>query len=148
MSNQYRRGHQKPSKDTAPQIPAFQADWIRSGINKAAVEYAEVLGQILKEKGFSSSQFRNFYGELKRIQLRGLDRNGVASFHLLSPKLAYAASRASKKKGSGPQIFKDQLLKLINATDVDQDGFEQRFTNFCQLVEAILAYHKAYGGRD
>lgn len=145
MSNQYRRG---PGRPAAPQVPAFQPDWIRSGINKAAVEYAEVLGRNLKENGFSSSQFRNFYGELKRIQLREIDSKGITSFHLLRPKLAYAATRASKRTDSGPHVFKREIMKLMDATDIDQEGFEQRFTNFCQLVEAILAYHKAYGGRD
>jgi CRISPR-associated protein Csm2 len=36
----------------------------------------------------------------------------------------------------------DQVLQ-----DADEVVIEKRFSNFAKLFEAILAYHKAYGGK-
>lgn len=131
----------------AIQVPSFQADWIVSGIKEDAVTYAEKLGEKLVEERFTTSQIRNFYGELKRIQLNGIEKH-KSSFHLLHPKLAYAAKRAEKTGGKGANTFKLEILKAHKAVGIDNEGFEKRFGNFCDLCEAILAFHKAHGGRD
>ena len=34
----------------------------------------------------------------------------------------------------------------INAAGDSEQAIEKRFRNFCDLLEAILAYHKANGG--
>lgn len=129
------------------QVPPFQADWIVSGIKESAVTYAEELGKKLVDERFTTSQIRNFYGELKRIQLNGIAKL-KPSFHLLHPKLAYAAKRAEKTGGKGANTFKIEILKAHKAVGIDNEGFEKRFGNFCDLCEAILAFHKAHGGRD
>ena len=128
-------------------VPAFQDTWIQTGISEAAINYAEALGKKLNEEGFTTSQIRNFYGELKRVQLKGIAEH-KSSFHLLHPKLAYAAKRADKSGGKGATTFKVEILKAHKAVKIDEDGFEKRFVNFCDLCEAILAFHKASGGRD
>lgn len=126
-------------------IPRFNGDWIRTGIKGEAILYAEKLGQILVDERFTTSQIRNFYGELKRIQLKGIKEDKQKSaFHLLHPKLAYAAKRA----GNGAHIFKTEILKTHKEVEIDSQDSEARFQNFCDLCEAILAFHKASGGRD
>lgn len=131
------------------QVPAFQSDWIVSGIKGNAITYAEKLGIKLVEERFTTSQIRNFYGELKRIQLKSITGDKQKSaFHLLHPKLAYAAKRAEKTGGRGATTFKNEILKAHQAVNIDQEGFDKRFENFCDLCEAILAFHKANGGRD
>lgn len=130
-------------------VPKFETDWIDSGIKGSAIVYAEKLGQKLAQERFTTSQIRNFYGELKRIQLKGIsDTKQRSAFHLLHPKLAYAAERARKTGGIGATTFKTEILKAHAAVKIDQDNSGERFEHFCDLCEAILAFHKANGGRD
>lgn len=130
-------------------VPKFETDWIDSGIKGGAIVYAEKLGQKLVKERFTTSQIRNFYGELKRIQLKGIsDTKQRSAFHLLHPKLAYAAKRAEKTGGTGATTFKTEILKAHTAVKIDQDNSGERFEHFCDLCEAILAFHKAHGGRD
>lgn len=127
-------------------IPPFREEWITGGIKNDAIDYAEKLGQRLVSERFTTSQIRNFYGELKRIQLKGIrDEKQKAAFHLLHPKLAYAAKRSG---GIGAQTFKTEILKAHKEVKIDNIDSEKRFQNFCDLCEAILAFHKASGGRD
>jgi CRISPR-associated protein Csm2 len=130
------------------EILPFKKEWIREGIKEEAIKYADRLGLALKNENFSTSQIRNFYGELKRIQMKGIEDN-IAAFHLLHPKLAYAARRAEKNNLEiGANRFKNEILKAHSAVEVDKTGFEERFQNFCDLCEAILAFHRANGGSD
>ena len=134
------------------EIPDFNREWIISGIKSDAIEYAEKLGKSLADEDFTTSQIRNFYGELKRIQLKGInDEKQKSAFLLLHPKLAYAAKRAEKRGGAGASIFKTEILKAhkeVRIEDTDDNRIEMSFQNFCDLCEAILAFHKASGGRD
>lgn len=145
MSDYRNQGKDKPQIV----VPAFNEEWITSGIKGAAIVYAEKLGEKLVDERFTTSQIRNFYGELKRIQLKGIkDQSQTSAFHLLHPKLAYAAKRAEKTGGKGATSFKIEILKAHKAVNIDEPDFEKRFSNFCDLCEAILAFHKANGGRD
>lgn len=131
------------------QVPPFKSEWIENGIKGDAIVYAEQLGIKLVEERFTTSQIRNFYGELKRIQLKGIkETKQKSAFHLLHPKLAYAAKRAEKTGGRGAGTFKLEILKAHQTVKIDDEGSEKRFENFCDLCEAILAFHKANGGRD
>jgi CRISPR-associated protein Csm2 len=137
------RNQRSRTKAPAIIIPEFNNGWMSEGIDGKAIEYAELLGEKLAIGKFTTSQFRNFYGELKRIQLNEIKSNKSA-FHLLQPKLAYAAKRASSRFVHGPELFKTEIFKAIKAVKIDEEGFESRFKNFCDLTEAILAYHKSY----
>jgi CRISPR-associated protein Csm2 len=127
------------------ELEKFAPEWITTGIKAGAIKYAEALGRRLVEDRFTTSQIRNFYGELIRIKMKGIGEE-KASFHLLYPKLAYAAKRAEKTGGYGAKTFKDEIMKAHTAVDIDSDGAEKRFSHFCDLCEAILAFHKAHGG--
>ncbi len=107
--------HRQSSGHTEPiRIPTFQNDWIETGIKGSAIEYADKLGQRLVDERFTTSQIRNFYGELKRIQLNGIS-GSISSFHLLHPKIAYAAKRAEKMGSRGANTFKEEILKAYAA---------------------------------
>ena len=128
----------------------FNSNWIRNKIDEKAIEFAErFAGEILanRRKGLSTSQIRNFYGELKRIQMKGIstDTKAKTDFILLKPKLAYATRRNST---DGSKAFDVVVQKAIDATDINNEGYETRFQNLCDFIEAILAYHKAKGGKD
>jgi CRISPR-associated protein Csm2 len=104
---------------------------------KPLVTAAERLGGRLVQGGLTTSQIRNVYGLVKRMEMRGFD---AGEFVLLKPKLAYAAARANKP---GARLLRDVLSWAID--EVDED--EQKFARFVDFFEAILAYHKAEGGK-
>jgi len=123
---------------------AFTADWIITGITDDCIIFAEGFGDHLKNSGFTTSQIRNVFGEIKRIQMSGFE-NGRTDFLLLKPKMAYAAKRAATP---GAADF-ERVMKLAHeAVKAKTDNDIARFKNFCDFIEAILAYHKAAGGRD
>jgi CRISPR-associated protein Csm2 len=123
----------------------FDPKWISDALDRHSIEYALKLGNYLQENGFTTSQIRNIYGEVKRIELSGFEDN-YSNFLLLQPKLAYAAARADKRDG-GAKTFKEQITVAIKEVIGNGDKSTKRFNNFCQLFEAILAYHKANGGK-
>lgn len=126
----------------------FTSAWITEGINNDTILYAEELGRMLAEGPFkmTTSQIRNFFGEVKRIQMSRIENNKPA-FLLLKPKLAYAATRADKRQGI--TLFKNVMESAIDAVQIDQlQNASARFQNFCDFLEAVLAYHKAAGGKE
>ncbi len=150
MNGNYNNSNQRRDDRSPVNIPRFNPDWIKDGIKKEAVEYANQLGKKLTVEKFTTSQIRNFYGELIRIKMAGIDSpKNKSSFHLLHPKLAYSAKRAEKKGEIGAITFKDEILKAHEAVEIDRsEQLSLRFQNFCDLCEAILAFHKAHGGKD
>jgi CRISPR-associated protein Csm2 len=105
---------------------------------KLLVEMAETLGPHLHQGRLTVSQIRNVYGMVKQMEMRGFDAN---EFVLLKPKLAYAAARANT---DGVRALRDVLSWAIDEVDKD----ESKFARFVDFFEAILAYHKAAGGRS
>lgn len=113
-------------------------DWVTKRIDKEAIAFADGFGRALSKK-FSTSQIRNIYGEVKRIQMHGWKGDKTESeLLLLKARLAYAAKR------SGGLAFK---LKDILSAGIDAIHNQQSLENFAGLFEAILAYHKSYGGK-
>ena len=108
------------------------------GDAKLLVEKADSFGKYLSRKKVSTSQLRNAFGTMKRLQMLGWKNAKVpAQLLLMKPRLAYMAGREKKTKE-----IKDVLTHGIDCVK-DEDTFE----NFCNFFEAILAYHKAYGGK-
>jgi len=104
---------------------------------KELVDTAEKLGPMLYNQHLTTSQIRNIYGAVKQMEINGFKPN---EFILLKPKLAYAAVRAN---GNGAKILKDVLTMAIDEVGEDK----ARFGRFVDFFEAILAYHKAEGGK-
>jgi len=101
------------------------------------VKAAENLGPHLKNGQLTTSQIRNIYGMVKRMEMQQFDPH---EFMLLKPKLAYAAKRA-RARGA-------EDLKMVLSWAIDEVGTdEQKFARFVDLFEAILAYHVAAGGK-
>lgn len=131
-------------------MPEFniRTEWITNGINKEAVDFCEGFAAKLVEKKLTTSQIRNFFGEVRRIQLKGVQRER-SSIHLLRPKLAYNAKRKSESGNQGSEgsiIFQECLDSLMKNSRVDLTQ-ESQFKNFVDLLEAVLAFHKAKGGK-
>lgn len=116
----------------------FNPEWIKTGVNMDTVNFAEKFGKYLADNGLTTSQIRNIFGEIKRIQMKKFEY-GKSSFYLLKPKMAYAEQR-NKNGISELRRYFDKAHAVV--TD------DKTFNNFVDFFEAILAYHKAFGGRD
>jgi CRISPR-associated protein Csm2 len=131
---------------------SFSSQWITDGIDEDTVTFADKFGCHLCDlstdnrggrMAMTTSQIRNVFGEVKRIQAKGY-KEEKASFLLLRPKLAYAEARVIAKSGrSRIQDFRKVMEKAHIAVKN-----EVHFQNFVDFLEATLAYHKFYGGRD
>lgn len=140
-------------------------DWIRKGISKEAVEWAKSFGAYLvnkqqnedgtieiingEKKELSTSQLRKFFGELRRIDSDfSRKKNDIV---MLKPMLAYAVGRDRDKKNNKNKTriteFEEEMSKGIKAIRLGDEVHEKNdFKNFLKIFEAIVAYHKFYGG--
>ncbi|HDG98518.1 MAG: type III-A CRISPR-associated protein Csm2 [Deltaproteobacteria bacterium] len=109
---------------------------------KQMVEFADdFAGKIAKS--VSTSQIRNIYGTVKKLEMTGLNPKTYRQLLLLKPKLAYAKGRANKRNKNAYERLETIIGQAIDAIDPNR---AETFTRFCQFFEAILAYHKAHGG--
>jgi CRISPR-associated protein Csm2 len=127
---------------------SFNSKWITEGADESFVKFADEAGKYMapqdnKDKqALSKSQIRNVFGEIKRIQLKGFNTpESKSAFMLLKPKVAYAEGR---NRTMGLSLFK----KIFDEGWIYAKENKITYQNFCNLLEAILAYHKAYGGKD
>ncbi|HID07343.1 MAG TPA: type III-A CRISPR-associated protein Csm2 [Armatimonadetes bacterium] len=119
---------------------------IIEGNAKTTVEQAEALGKELARQ-LSTSQIRNIFGTVRRIEMNWPEhasaeqaRQAHRELLLLKPKMAYQAKR---ERGRGVKQLTDVLTQAIDLVSNDRT----RFRNFVDFFEAILAYHKAHGGK-
>lgn len=114
----------------------------RDDTAKQMVKFAENLAKDIF-RDVSTSQIRNAYGTVKKLEMQSsFTDKSYRELLLLKPKLAYARGRASKKDAF--KQLEDALGAGIDAVEVKQP---ETFKRFCNFFEAILAYHKANGGK-
>lgn len=133
--------------ETRPQAESFfrdnllyRSEWILRSADKDLVDFAERAGEFMAKNGLTNSKIRSIYGEIKRIQMGEFEKE-KSSFYLLKPKVAYALGRDDKNEGL-------KLFKLIFDKCYGDVKDQTTYRNFCNFIEAILAYHKANGGKD
>ena len=114
--------------------------------SRTLVEQAEELGKQLVVEKLKSSQIRAIFDEVRQIESLWLqdEQKALHKVHLLKPKLAYRAARSSE----GVPTLKEVLSNAIDIVVESPDKAKERFHRFTEFFEAILAYHKAHGGRD
>lgn len=114
----------------------------RDDTAKQMVAFAENLAKRIF-RDVSTSQIRNAYGTVKKLEMQSsFNDKAHRELLLLKPKLAYARGRAQRKETF--KELEDALGAAIDAVDVKQP---ETFKRFCNFFEAILAYHKANGGK-
>lgn len=119
-------------------------NWIQKGPDLAAVKEVEDFGRSLSHRKLTTSQIRQVFTRFKTIEAKGIENNAT-EFLMLKPYLAYAASRSNAQ---GLQDLKDAMSKAIDMVmNSTPELLEKHFKNFCSLFEAILAYHRAEGGK-
>jgi len=111
------------------------------------VEFAERTAQRLVREGLTRSQIRNIFTEVRKIEALWETKaeDALRRLVMLKPKLDYQAARQRQVKG-----LKQVLVEAIDAVVEASDPAERnrRFQRFVDLFEAILAYHRAKGGRN
>lgn len=98
-------------------------------------------------RNVKTSQLRAFYSAVNRIRVQSQQANGFSpeierSLILLKPKLAYAAGRHKTLKS-----FQSFMVQAIDGV-VNSNGKKLALTNFFDLLEAVVAYHKFHGGKE
>ncbi|MCI2109284.1 MAG: type III-A CRISPR-associated protein Csm2 [Bacteroidales bacterium] len=120
---------------------SFKDTWITNGADKDMIVFAKSAGKNLADAKLTSSKLRNIYGEIKRIQIGGYEKEKRA-FLLLQPKVAYTVGREDQKNRKGVGIFQNIFDRASNyVSDANT------YNNFCNLMEAIVAYHKFFGDK-
>lgn len=148
MPNDYNRrdNRQGPNQNQRPEITPetvfnqarYKQSWITEGADKDLATFAEEMGRYMAQNGLTNSKIRSIYGEIKRIQMGEFEKE-KSSFFLLKPKVAYALGRDKENKGL-------KLFKLVFDKGADSVTDQKTFKNFSNMIEAILAYHRAIGG--
>jgi CRISPR-associated protein Csm2 len=139
------------SKEIISTIHGLEAGLSAYPIRKM-VEHAEQFGPFLKKQRLETNQIRKFLDAINRLKANLAQgdsgeesaKNDAKVFSaiepeivLLKPKLAYAAAR---QKAAKP-------LSDVMSAAIDKVHSLQDFERLVQLIESIIAYHKAEGGR-
>ena len=155
MSPQRQRSFSNRQQHRRPPIPN---ECLGSNLSKIITEIdsaeqlvrcADKLGEHL-EKGVTTSQLRAWFGEVKQIEAQwksGQKDLAERRLILLKPKMAYRAARQEKNNPGPLHDLKDLLEQAIDLV-TSSSNKDQSFANFVAFFEAILAYHKAHGGKD
>lgn len=132
----------------------IQKEWVTDGIDERAINWAKDLGEKLTQRDgakqeLTTSQIRRFYGEMKRIQTDPVRYKD--DIPLLKAKLAYAVGRNAKRGNNGQVTYTSKIIDFFNeiSPGIDAcrpDNIVNDFKNFVKLIEAVVAYHKFYGG--
>ena len=125
---------------------------VEGGDAELLVAEADKIGKFLAEHRppLSSSQIRNVFGTVKQVSLSWTAQSkpeeatkAYRQILLLKPKLAYQEGRLGKQQKETMTVMRQALESSIDLIKSDVT----RFKRFAEFFEAILAYHKAYGGK-
>ncbi|WP_414529936.1 type III-A CRISPR-associated protein Csm2 [Nodularia chucula] len=117
-------------------LKGLQAYPIRELVNHAAV-----FGPYLKQQRLETNQIRKFLDAINRLKADLTEKGEFSAIEtevvLLKPKLAYAAARQRAAKPLGD----------VMSVAIDKVHSTEDFERLVQLIESIIAYHKAEGGK-
>lgn len=112
------------------------------------VTFAQQTAESLVSQNLTRSQIRSIFTEVRQIEAvwdkAATKSDAVRRLSMLKPKLAYQAAR-SNTVNLLRDVLTDAIDEVIKAP-VDKQN--ERFARFVDLFEAILAYHRAKGGRN
>lgn len=110
------------------------------------VAFAQQTADALVKQNLTRSQIRTIFTEVRQIEAIWDKRQGEAIRRLtmLKPKLAYQAARSSTVNQLR-DVLSDAIDQVIGAPEAKRN---ETFTRFVELFEAILAYHRAKGGKN
>jgi CRISPR-associated protein Csm2 len=145
MSNSHQRDRRSSSGPSRLSSEDYQKI-IVEGDAKRLTDLAETIGTGLARQ-LTTAQIRNVFGTVRQIEMSWGPRaseperkQAARQLLLLKPKLAYQAKR---QRGKGVRDLADILIPAMDLVGEDRE----RFQNFVDFFEAILAYHTAAGGQ-
>ena len=128
-------------------------------IGSSTAEFVSDLDELAKRTGqniqsVTTSQIRGIFSVVREIEqetLRLSDEDPLpprlqSRMTMLKPKLAYQVGRASNAKRQPMEDLRQLLTRAID--QVLKTGKVYAFRNFMNLFEAIIAYHRFYGGTE
>lgn len=108
------------------------------------VTFAQQTAEALVKQNLTRSQIRTIFTEVRQIEAMWGKPEAVRRLSMLKPKLAYQAAR-SGPVGPLRDVLSDAIDEVLTAPTGKQN---ERFERFVDLFEAILAYHRAKGGKN
>lgn len=129
-----------------------ELDYLQDYNIRTLVEQAQDFGPFLRKRRLETNQIRKFLDAVNRLKAQlaqgdsedSSPKDETAQFAeietdivLLKPKLAYAAARQDAAKP----------LSDVMSAAIDKVHSLKDFKRLVQLIESIIAYHKAEGGR-
>jgi len=110
------------------------------------VEFAARTAERLVKDGLTRSQIRNIFTEVRRVEAlwESDPQQALRRLIMLKPKLDYQAARQRHVKNL-KNVLSEAIDHVAQASDPEEQS--KRFQRFMDLFEAILAYHRAKGGR-
>lgn len=139
--------------DQSPSVQPISADDLKKIMTEDSAEAVQLLIQKAEKLGkelskeLTTSQIRNIFGEVRSIEQEvGLEEktlplNVQRRLLMLKPKMAYQVGRFGNNDALSALV--KTLSDAINLIGNDV----RRFHTFVDLFEAILAYHRRYGGK-
>lgn len=111
------------------------------------VTFAQQTANTLVRNRLTRTQIRGIFTEVRKIETmwNAKPENAMRRLNMLKPKLYYQTARSPSV-----QVLRDVLSSAIDEINKSPNQNERniRFHRFMDLFEAILAYHRAEGGRN
>ena len=108
------------------------------------VTFAKQTADMLVKNNLTRSQIRTIFTEVRQIEALWPKAEALRRLSMLKPKLAYQAAR-SNTVSHLRDVLGDAIDEVVKAP---ADKRNERFQRFVDLFEAILAYHRAQGGKS
>lgn len=139
----------------------LKPEWVQNGFSSEANEWVKSFGEDLTKssggrKALTTGQLRKFFGKVKQIDVDFSNKKSeIATLEYL---LVYSVGRdKSKDKTTGKLVNKTKIMDLSDQLKIAIDFLNKNITNkdiqiyyknFVKIFEAIVAYHKFYGGQE
>ncbi|MBN1997824.1 type III-A CRISPR-associated protein Csm2 [candidate division KSB1 bacterium] len=113
---------------------------------EALVNTANSLGKYLYDIRMNTTQIRKFLDAAEKIKTSSIANENLnvrSEAMMIKPKLAYAVGRNDDK-------MRKKLMPLMEILNICIDKINNRadFEQFSKFLQAIVAYHKYYGGKS
>ena len=140
-------------------VSAEQLNLIITGTTTEAItsltNTAEKIGRQLA-RDVTTSQIRNIFGTVRTIEqdvkaLKDTDSLPTPvqrSLQMLRPKLAYQYGRVQGRDDDQKKAAMGALTQILSDAISLVGSNVQHFRNFMDFFEAILAYHRRFGGSN
>lgn len=111
------------------------------------IRMAEVTAMACVHVDLKTAQIRRFYGSVQRLasKIRLIEhaKFDKSEIELLKVPLAYAAGRQDKAR----EFVRTCIAALDAIRPAGEEGYRD-WERFRRFVEAVIAYHKFYGGKE